>query len=136
MTAQNIELLQHICNTVPTLLRNFSEEEFSYKQTAEKWSKKEILGHLIDSATINHHRFVRAQYESIPTISYDQNKWIVFNYYNQVNSEQLIQFWMLYNRQLIELVTLISSADLAKECNTGEQNNVLWSICLTIMLLI
>ncbi len=124
MIAENTKKLHQICNSVPTLLRNISEEEFSFKLTADKWSKKEILGHLIDSATNNHHRFIRGQFESVPTISYDQNKWNEFSYYSQTDSEQLIQFWALYNRQLLELVRLIPPADLVKECNTGGQDNV------------
>jgi hypothetical protein len=44
------------------------------KQSPTKWSKKEILGHLIVSSTNNHHRFVPGQFENNPEISYDQNK--------------------------------------------------------------
>ncbi len=47
----------------------------SIKLFPNKWSKKEIIGHLINSATNNHQRFVRCQFETIPKIVYDQNKW-------------------------------------------------------------
>jgi hypothetical protein len=89
-----------------------------------KWSKKEILGHLIDSATINHHRFIRGQFENVPIISYDQNKWNEYSYYQQIKVDQLIRFWTSYNLQLLELFKLIPSTNLKNECNTGGQNNV------------
>src|SRR5688572_28212730 len=104
MIAENLERLEYLCKRVPTLLRNISEANISFKPRPGKWSKKEILGHLIDSATNNHHRFIRGQFEKVPFIAYDQNKWNEYSYYNQINTEQLIQFWTSYNLQLIELI--------------------------------
>ncbi|HEY0670249.1 MAG TPA: DinB family protein [Sphingobacteriaceae bacterium] len=124
MTTYTIDRLESLCETVPTLLRKISEADFSFKPTPEKWSKKEILGHLIDSATNNHHRFIRGQFENVPVISYDQNKWNEFNYYQQIKVDQLIQFWTSYNLQLLELLKLISPTNLKKECNIGGQGNV------------
>jgi hypothetical protein len=123
MTEENIERLEHLCKIVPAFLRNISEEDFCFKPTHDKWSKKEILGHLIDSATNNDHRFIRGQFETVPTISYDQNKWNEFSYYNQINTDQLIQFWTLYNLQLLELIKRIPAPNLKMECNTGGQKN-------------
>ena len=122
MTA--VDRLENLCKSMPTLLHNISDVEFNYKQTSEKWSKKQILGHLIDSATNNHQRFIRSQFEYVPIISYDQNKWNVFNYYQQIKVGQLIIFWASYNLQLVALYKLIPSANLKNECNTGGQNNV------------
>ena len=119
-----VDRLENLCKTMPTLLHNISDAEFNYKPTPDKWSKKQILGHLIDSATNNHQRFIRSQFEYVPIISYDQNKWNVFNYYQQIKVGQLIIFWASYNLQLVALYKLIPSANLKNECNTGEQNNV------------
>ncbi len=124
MIAKKIKRLENICETVPTKLRNIPKADFNLKLTPNKWSKKEILGHLIDSATNNHQRFIRGQFESIPLISYDQNKWNEFSYYQQFNTDQSIQFWTFYNLQLLELIKLIPPNNLKKECNTGGQTNV------------
>jgi hypothetical protein len=124
MIATSINKLEHICETVPSLLQNISETDFSFKSQPEKWSKKEILGHLIDSATNNHHRFVRAQFENIPTLTYNQIYWNEFSFYQQIKKGQLIQFWTSYNLQLLSLMKLIPSSNLKKECNTGETSNV------------
>jgi hypothetical protein len=123
MSSDDLANLENRCKTVPAILHSIPETEFTYKPSQEKWSKKEILGHLIDSATINHHRFVRAQFENTPIITYDQNMWNQNSYYQQIKTVQLIQFWTVYNFQLLELIKLIPPAKLLKECNTGGQNN-------------
>ena len=106
------------------LLEDISETDFNFKPDPEKWSKKEVLGHLIDSATNNHHRLIRGQFENVPVISYDQNQWNRLGYYQQIEVNQLIRFWASYNFQLLELIKLIPSNCLKRECNTGGSNNV------------
>ena len=124
MIEDTLNRFQKLCKTVPPLLHDIPEKDFSLKHTQERWSKKEILGHLIDSVTNNHHRFVRSQFEHIPIIAYDQDKWKEFSYYQQMEVDQLIGFWTSYNLQLLELLKLIPPANLKKECNTGGQDNV------------
>jgi hypothetical protein len=124
MLEQSIQRLQYLCNIIPPLLLNYSEEAFLYKPAPDKWSKKEILGHLIDSATNNHQRFVRVQFENVPTITYDQNMWNRYSYYAQLNSRQLIAFWELYNQQLAERIACIPEHLLQRECNIGKDANV------------
>ena len=70
-----VDRLQYLCDAIPSLIKQIPEQEFSHKSAPGKWSKKEILGHLIDSATNNHQRFVRAQFEDTPFIIYDQDNW-------------------------------------------------------------
>src|SRR4249920_4023557 len=82
--------LIHILDTIPAKLRAFTEEEFSAIPAPGKWSKKQILGHLIDSATNNHHRFVRAQFDVKPTILYQQELWNEFSYYQSMPQEHVI----------------------------------------------
>ena len=81
-----------------------------------------MLGHLIDSATNNHQRFVRAQFEQIPVIVYDQNNWNSYSHYNLLDSKQLILFWETYNRHILSLVRSIDPENLNRTCfNGGEQ---------------
>jgi hypothetical protein len=124
MIEQSMPRLQYLCNIIPPLLTKLSEDEFSCKIAPEKWSKKEILGHLIDSATNNHQRFVRVQFEDVPTITYNQNLWNHYSYYNKMNSAQLIKFWELYNYRLAELIACIPEHLLQRECNIGKDANV------------
>ena len=115
-----INRLVEIVNTVPQRLRQISSKEFSNKPSPDKWSKKQILGHLIDSATNNHHRFVRVQFEDKPGISYQQNKWNDHGYYQERDGDHIIAFWELYNRHLVELMRRIPKELLTKECNMGD----------------
>jgi hypothetical protein len=124
MIEKSVQRLHYLCNTIPTLLINLTEDEFSRKLASDKWSKKEILGHLIDSATNNHQRFVRVQFEHVPTITYDQNKWNSYSYHTQTNSIQLITFWTAYHRQLAELIKHIPKDNLTRECCIGRESNV------------
>jgi hypothetical protein len=119
-----IQRLQYLCDTIPLLLETIPEGEFSYKQMPSKWSKKEILGHLIDSATNNHHRIIRVQFEDSPPIFYDQDLWNNASRYNQVNTMRLITFWKNYNLHLIEIIKLLPKEFLMRECNIGENVNV------------
>ena len=105
----SIERLEQILNTIPQLLRAIDENEMQFKSSPDKWSKKQILGHLIDSASINHHRFVRGQFEDVPEISYDQDKWNDHSYYQQIDTKQIIDLWTVYNRQILEITKRIPS---------------------------
>jgi hypothetical protein len=120
MIEQSIERLDQILKTVPGLLTEIPETEFSYKPELTKWSKKEILGHLIDSATNNHQRFVRGQFEEGPAIKYDQNKWNEFSFHQLIESRQLISFWTTYNKQLLEIINRIPKNNLARQVKIGD----------------
>lgn len=116
--------LQHLINTIPDKLRAIPDVNFSHKPAPEKWSKKEIIGHLIDSATNNHHRFVRAQFEDTPKITYAQDNWNAASRYQDMDSEHIISFWASYNQHLIEVVKRIPEADMLRECNNGREKDV------------
>ena len=122
MTTDAIDRLKYICKVIPGLLKNVDELTFNQKIRPEKWSKKEIIGHLIDSATNNHQRFVRCQFEDKPNIVYDQNNWNHYNFYQQIDKKQIIDFWTIYNKQLIELMSRIPSENLQRECFVGEKS--------------
>ncbi len=120
MIKKAISRLYDITNKYPDLLARIGEENMSAKLSPNKWSKKEILGHLIDSATNNHQRFIRGQFELQPEIRYDQNKWNEFNFYQEIESNQIISFWTIYNKQLIEIINRIPEENLSKQIKIGE----------------
>ena len=119
-TASSIQTLQQLLDTVPLKIRTIQPDEFSRKPGPDKWSKKQILGHLIDSATNNHHRFIRAQFDHQPTILYDQDKWNKHGYYDQMEADHIISFWEMYNRHLLELVRRIPPEQMNRECMMGD----------------
>ncbi|TDL99569.1 MAG: DinB family protein [Flavobacteriaceae bacterium] len=113
--------LKHIVDKAPSILTQIGEQEMSAKPFPNKWSKKQILGHLVDSATNNHQRFVRGQFEENPEIGYDQNKWNEFGFYQEIDNQQIIHFWTIYNRQILEIITRISKENLQNQIKIGEK---------------
>ena len=131
MIEKSLLRLHYLCDQIPDQLHRINEDDFSFKPLPGKWSKKEILGHLIDSAANNHQRFIRVQFETVPTIRYDQNQWNTHSYHNQVDKTQLINFWSSYNKQLLALLKLIPATKLLNECNTGGPLNVTLEFLVT-----
>ena len=92
--------LQDIINEKAFLIENIEEEEFRHRPSPDKWSKKEILGHLVDSAQNNIQRFVRGRYETGIHIVYDQNNWVEASDYLHYPTSDLIHLWILLNQHL------------------------------------
>ena len=90
------------------------------KPAPEKWSIKEIIGHLIDSAANNHQRFVRAQYgEPLVLPGYAQDFWVLAQGYSESPWPELVDYWRLYNRHLARVMKRVPSEVLSVECRIG-----------------
>jgi len=124
-TKEAIKRLEGWCESVPVKLYAIDESSFALKPVPGKWSKKEIIGHLIDSAANNHQRFVRGQFENGPIIGYDQNNWNTFSYHQEIAGGQLIDFWQIYNKQLVEIMKRIPEENLKKEVQVGSNKYTL-----------
>ena len=97
-----------------------SDAEFDSKKIPGKWSKKEIVGHLIDSAQNNIQRFVRGQYEDTPKIAYAQDDWVRLQDYQGYLKTDLIQFWIMINRHLCRILLSMDPAHYERKVNTGK----------------
>ncbi len=135
MTEVTAKRLEYLCIIIPPLLEEIDEIHFSAKPSPSRWSKKEILGHLIDSATNNHHRLVLGQFEDHIQLAYDQDKWVDFSHYTQMDTGQLIDFWASYNRQLAWLIKCIPEAYIEKEYLSGDGKSVTLSFLIQDYLL-
>jgi len=106
-----------------------SEEEFSAKPSPNKWSKKEVLGHLIDSAQNNLRRFICGQYESAPPkIVYDQDYWVKANNYQQTDGKEVIAMWEMINNRIATILDAMPPGSYSKECDTGKNSVSLHSL--------
>ena len=77
-----LQTFKTILDETPGRLNKFSDAEAEARPAPGKWSKKETLGHLIDSASNNHQRFVRMQLEpQISLPSYKQELWVGAQHY-------------------------------------------------------
>ena len=100
MTA--ISSLRNLIDRVPDRLAKLPADRVAAKSSPSKWSPKEELGHLLDSATNNHQRIVRAQLENnLALPGYDQMAWVATNRYQQRDWKELIDLWQALNRQLL-----------------------------------
>ena len=73
-----------------------------------KWSPKEIIGHLIDSASNNHQRFVRAQFsDDLIFAGYEQEGWVRVQDYQGESWTELVQLWKLYNQHILHVMSLV-----------------------------
>jgi hypothetical protein len=101
--------------------QKFTEAEFSAKPNPSKWSKKEVVGHLIDSAQNNLRRFVVGQYEETPPkITYDQDFWVTANGYQGMTQSDVIQFWRLINLRIAEIWKNMDQKNYSKNTDTGK----------------
>ncbi|AZA81920.1 DinB family protein [Chryseobacterium lactis] len=114
----NYQILKNIIDTELQRFQNISEEEWNYKASSEKWSKKEIIGHLCDSAFTNIRRFVVTQYKENENIIYDQDAWVKAQNYQNVPTSDLIGLWKMLNYQVVQIVENIPDEALQRTCDT------------------
>ena len=72
-----------------------------------KWSPREIIGHLIDSASNNHQRFVRMRdRDDLVVEGYEQDAWVEAQRYRDAPWSELVLLWMTYNRHLARVMSV------------------------------
>ena len=82
-----------------------SEEESGAPRAGGKWSPKEIVGHLIDSASNNHQRFVRAQFtDHLVFPGYEQEAWVRAQGYRDEPWPLLVELWRSFNLHLAHVM--------------------------------
>lgn len=118
------ELEQVVAEALPKLLV-ISEEESRMPTAPDKWSKKEVIGHLVDSAANNHQRFVRAQHSAeIRLGGYEQVRWVQSQAYQKEPWGNLVELWKSYNNHLAHVIAHIPADRLATTCFIGESDPV------------
>ena len=95
--------------------------DWAYKASPEKWSKKEVIGHLIDSAQINLQRFVRCTYEENFRLTYDQVEWVMAARYQEADIDQLIDLWASLNLQIARVLTNYPPDRVGARCDNSKQ---------------
>ena len=123
---QSIVELENIIRTYPPLLYKINEPDLALKPAPEKWSKKEVLGHLVDSVQNNIRRFIVAQYEEQPPIVYAQNFWVTAADYQQYDTKDLIDLWTLLNKHACVILKNIPAGVEQKECLAGTLHTIEW----------
>jgi hypothetical protein len=93
-----------------------------------RWSAKQVVGHLIDSAANNHQRFIRAQFsEDLVCPGYEQDKWVEAQKYNDASWPDLVHLWAAYNLHLSHLISVMPEQALTIERREHNLDQVAWS---------
>jgi hypothetical protein len=92
------------------------QESFVAKPRKEgAWSRKQILGHLIDSASVNHQRIIEAQInDSIVFVGYKHEQWVDLQGYQEQDWEELVTLWSSLNMHICTVVERIPTDVLDK----------------------
>ena len=98
------ELRRALEEATPRLLA-LSDAESKRRPRPDKWSPAEIIGHLIDSASNNHQRFVRAQFQNdLVFPGYDQDKWVALQTYRDAHWDDLVTLWKTFNIHIARIM--------------------------------
>ncbi|HKD18075.1 MAG TPA: DinB family protein [Thermoanaerobaculia bacterium] len=104
------DLRSAVAAATPRLLA-LSEAEAERAPAPGKWSPKEVVGHLIDSASNNHGRFVRAQFqEDLVFAGYEQESWVASQRYRTAPWKELVELWRLYNLHLARVIEALPAS--------------------------
>src|SRR5580765_1370275 len=104
-TAQIADDLTATVEAAADQLRALDAATISHRPSPDRWTIKEVIGHLIDSATNNHQRFVRAQFvEEFIFPAYKQNEWVHCQSCNDVDWADLVELWRRYNLHLAHVI--------------------------------
>jgi hypothetical protein len=123
------EIVQSLAEAIDGFLKTDQETiDWDFKIRDNKWSKKEIIGHLIDSAQVNLQRFVRCTYEENFKLVYAQDEWVFAAHYQNADIKEVLDLWILLNRQIIRVLINYPDDRLEVKCDTGKLEAQLHSV--------
>lgn len=108
-------------------LRGLGEEASARAPAPGKWSPRELLGHLIDSASNNHQRFVRARFqEDLVFLPYDQDAWVDSQAYATAPWSELVELWRLFNRHLARVLEALPGELAQRTVTRHNLDRIAW----------
>ena len=129
---ETISRLGGILKRVPGELGAIDEASSLVPRIEGKWCAKQVLGHLIDSASNNHQRFVRAQLaESYAGPGYTQNEWVAAQAYAEAPWGRLVSLWTSYNQHLLHVMEQMDRSKLETPCRIGSGEPVTLGFVVT-----
>src|SRR5438552_4281157 len=99
----------------------FSDSEAAEPVISGGWSRKQVLGHLIDSASNNHQRFVRALLQDeLRWPGYDQAGCVTVQHYQDASWSNLVELWTSFNLLLAHVLSRVPEAKRTTQCLIGD----------------
>jgi hypothetical protein len=115
--------LSDVVGRAASVLRHTSEEEAGAPALPGGWSRKQVIGHLIDSASNNHQRFVRAALAgSLEWPDYDQNGCVSIQAFQEASWPMVIDVWEALNRLLSHVLAHLPAAAAGAPCRIGNRD--------------
>ena len=114
------DILRILDEALPRLAA-FGEAESRSVRPGGRWTRKEILGHLVDSAVNNHQRFVRAVLQGeLVFPSYEQEGWVAAQGYAERPWPAVVELWGQLNRHVAHVVSRIPAERQQARCRLGD----------------
>jgi hypothetical protein len=108
------ERLEVVLRSAMPWLLTVSEAEASVPEREGKWSGKQVIGHLIDSAVNNLGRIMRMQIEAGPSLpGYEQMAWVSLQHYAEREWAQVLALWFALNEHVAWTIGHVEKARLA-----------------------
>lgn len=121
-----VELRQTIDRARP-FLESMSDEISSRRSAPRKWSPREIVGHLIDSASNNHQRFVRAQLsDGLEFQGYDQDAWVSVQQYQNAAWKDLVALWFYFNLHIARVMESAANDERVRPRARHNLDEIAW----------
>lgn len=103
-------------------LLKITDEQAGVKPAPSKWSDKEVFGHLIDSASNNLQRFVRAVQNAAGDFPvYNQDKWVEIQKYNEMEWNELIELFIQMNLHICRVIDNLPHDVMLNPVNIGKE---------------
>ena len=120
-------LLRTVVEAATPQLDALSADEAAASRGEGKWSAKQGVGHLIDSACNNHSRFVRAQFgDDLVFDGYDQEAWVAAQRYDTAPWHDLVALWRAYNLHIAHVVEAVSPEVLERTRSRHNLDRIAW----------
>ncbi len=104
--------------------KDLDEEITGKKLSIDKWTLKEIIGHLIDSASNNHQRFLRLQLRNdLEFPDYNKDDWIKLQKYNEILYSDLLSLFLYYNKLIKQIILNVDKNCLKNKWNVAWDEN-------------
>jgi hypothetical protein len=132
-----IKIFEPVTNGIVSLIEVWEDklmslpaEVITERKNIQNRTIKQILGHLIDSASNNTHRIIHLQYQDSPVefpnyaTNGNNDRWIAIQNYQGENWENLILFWKYINLHLVQVIENINVEKLGNEWIASAENKI------------
>ena len=119
--------LRAVIDESEPLLLAIRDSETGRRPGPGMWSPREIIGHLIDSASNNHQRFVRAAWqEDLIFPGYEQDGWVELQNYQETPWKEIVGLWAAFNRHIARVMAAIPEAERVRSRPRHNLHLIAW----------